>query len=497
MEPLSHKTRCRILLAVVAGVNLALWVIPSDVVTLIARDRHVLLGRYSREHFTWIIGVAVISAIVLVIGTGADERKRRRRALGVVTACLAVFLPTCVLDLVLRINAPDFYIKDTLAYHRPAMFKMDVDPQTGERIVIRDQPEAARSYPVLSEGYPEFPASLTSDARGFRNQTDLPQYDIVALGDSFAEGSKVSDEHPWPVRLAEFSGQSVYNLGMSGYAPQNYLAALKEVGLSLQPKTVVCMVYEENDFRAAELREEPESELSKFFKQSPLLQRLDAAIVGGLGHVNATGRVKGVEILAWLPIQVPPDGPSKAYAFSPTLVLDLYQTPEKLQATSQWKAITKIVTEMNETCRAAGARFVLIYTPSKPHVLLPIADKLPVEKFRAFAELRAKEKLPPPAEFYEKLLASLDVKETLTREFCAAKSIPFVSLTEVLRKSAARGEQVYFTYDDHFSPKGHEVAALAMTAFLAGEEPSLPTRSSDDESTPRAVPATRTASDDP
>ncbi|MCC7290998.1 MAG: hypothetical protein IT449_02930 [Phycisphaerales bacterium] len=474
MKTLPHKTRWRILLAVTAAVNLALWIFPSDVVTLIARDRHVLLGRYSREHLTWIIGVGVISAVVLLIGAGVDDRGRRRRALGVVTACLAVFLPTCTFDLILRINAPDFYIKDTLAYHRPAMFKADVDPRTGDPIVIRDLPEAARSYPVLPAGYPEFAATLTSDARGFRNQTDLPQYDIVALGDSFAEGSKVSDEHPWPRRLAESSGQSVYNLGMSGYAPQNYLASLKEVGLSLNPKTVVCMVYEENDFRAAELREEPESELSKFFKQSPILQMLDGAIVRGLGRVHATGNVKGIEVLSWLPIRVPQTEAGKSYAFSPTLVLDLYQTPEKLKATSQWKAITKILVEMNEACAAAGARFVLIYTPSKPHVLLPIAGKLPVEKFRAFAELRAKETLPPPAEFYEKVLASLDVKETLTREFCESKAIPFVSLTEVLRKSAASGEQVYFTYDDHFSPKGHEVAALAVTAFLAGDSPPAP-----------------------
>lgn len=494
MKPLTHKTRCRILLAAAAVVNLLLWIIPSDVVTLIARDRHVLLGRYSREHFTWIIGVGIISAIVLVIGAGADERKRRRRALGVATACLALFLPTCAFDLILRINAPDFYIKDTLAYHRPAMFKMDVDPQTGDPIIIRDLPEAARSYPVLPAGYPEFPATLTSDARGFRNKTELPRYDIVALGDSFAEGSKVSDEHPWPVRLAEFSGQTVCNLGMSGYAPQNYLASLKEVGLSLQPKIVMCMVYEENDFRAAELREEPESELSKFFKQSPILQMVDGAIVQGLGRINTTGHVRGVEILSWLPIRVPQTETGKSYAFSPTLVLDLYQTPEKLKATSQWKAITKILVEMNEACRAAGARFVLIYTPSKPHVLLPIAGKLPVEKFHAFAELRAKEKLPPPAEFYEKVLASLDTKETLTREFCESKSIPFISLTEVLRKCAARGEQVYFTYDDHFSPKGHEIAALATAAFLAGESPS---DRHDDAALPPADASTVTASDGP
>ena len=42
--------RQKIWLAVVIVTNLLLWIIPSDVVELIARDRQTLLGRYSRGH---------------------------------------------------------------------------------------------------------------------------------------------------------------------------------------------------------------------------------------------------------------------------------------------------------------------------------------------------------------------------------------------------------------------------------------------------------------
>ena len=31
-------------------VNAGVWIVPSDVVELMARDRQTLLGRYSREH---------------------------------------------------------------------------------------------------------------------------------------------------------------------------------------------------------------------------------------------------------------------------------------------------------------------------------------------------------------------------------------------------------------------------------------------------------------
>ena len=44
--------RQKIWLVVVMATNLARWLIPSDVVEQIARDRHTMLGRYSRQHFT-------------------------------------------------------------------------------------------------------------------------------------------------------------------------------------------------------------------------------------------------------------------------------------------------------------------------------------------------------------------------------------------------------------------------------------------------------------
>lgn len=460
----AHRMRWRIVLASAVVANLALWLIPSNVVTLIARDRHALLGRYSRSHFTWIILAAVVSLIVLFLTRPDDPLRRRRRGFATLAVALALLVPTCAADLILRTRAPVYYGKDTLAYHRPAHFRApsDGDPP----LMVRDAPEAARTYPDPPAGYPEFEGRMTCDRRGFRNQTDLESYDIVVLGDSFAEGSRVSDEHPWPVRLAVLTGRTVYNLGMSGYAPQNYRATLDEIGLSLHPKFVLCMLYEENDFRAAELRDQPESESGKFFKQSPILQQLDALIVRNLGPLHATGPVRGIEVLSWLPLRVPAGETGHPYTFSPNLLLDLYQTPDALTAKRQWKAITTILAGMNATCRDAGVRFVLVYAPSKPHVLLPLAEDLSAEKVHAFAELRAKQGLPEPAAFLAELLAALDVKETLTRKFCSGNEIEFVSVTEALRHAALAGQSVYFTYDDHFSPTGHEVVARAVADFI-------------------------------
>ncbi len=107
------------LLSAVVAVNFVLWAAPSDVVELIARDRQTLLGRYSRTHFAWNLALAPLSAVVLVIGLAGDPRVRRRRVLQVGGVALAVLPVTCATDLVLRTRAPVFYIRDTLAYHRP------------------------------------------------------------------------------------------------------------------------------------------------------------------------------------------------------------------------------------------------------------------------------------------------------------------------------------------------------------------------------------------
>lgn len=70
--------RQKIWLTIIIVVNLALWIIPSDVVEQIARDRHVLLGRYSRAHFSWIVGMLIFSAISFYVDWSTGQTYQRR-----------------------------------------------------------------------------------------------------------------------------------------------------------------------------------------------------------------------------------------------------------------------------------------------------------------------------------------------------------------------------------------------------------------------------------
>ena len=456
-------------------VNAVLWVIPSDVVELIARDRHTLLGRYSRTHFFWIIAMAVVFLINLYtdLAVGAVRRRRQFQVFAVLLAGVPSVL---MLDFFLRNPQRDHYVRDHVAYRRPANVTFSVDAV--------DKPEASRTYPDAPPGYPTVTCTYQTDKRGYRNQTDLEAYDVVALGDSFTEGSRVSDDDTWPVRLAKRSGLSVYNMGMSGYDPLKYAASLARFGFDLRPRYVLCMLYEGNDFRAvASDPSRTKSRFSKRFKsyakQSPILTALDRVIVDTFGPINATSPVKGTEILDWLPLAIPRNGNTHHYAFAPKQLRDLYQDAEAFERGPNWRSARDQLTWMRDECRKKSIRFVVVYAPSKAHVMLPaVADRLPAEKVARFTAISYGAGLPRSDIFLEELIKNIDTRETLVRRWCADEGVAFVSLTGALREAAVAGTQVYYTYDQHWTPDGHRIAAEVIADFLAGT--AKPARSAEE-----------------
>ncbi|MFQ5591054.1 MAG: hypothetical protein ACE5HE_07830 [Phycisphaerae bacterium] len=452
-------------LTIVIATNATLWAVPSNVVEQVARDRHTMLGRYSREHFSLNLGVLLISVVSFYVdwSTGRTYRKRWFQVIAVLlvlTPCLAV------VDFLLRTPERAHYVKDEVAYHRPANSTFEV--------VFEDRPRAVRTYPSTPDGYGKVVCKYKSDARGFRNATGLDRYDVVILGDSFAEGSSVSDEHVWAVRLADRSGLSVYNLGMSGYDPFHYLHSLKRYGLALKPRVVLCMVYEGNDFRSTKsdlkrLHPSVSKRFKKYVKQSPIVGSLDDLLISTFGPINSTGALKGGEILDWLPLAIPPGPRAKYYTFDPKQLRDLYESREAFSADKHWLNPRRQLNSMNQLCAEAGCRFVVVFAPIKAHVVMPpVGAALPPDKVRAFTALRYKKPLPAPAEFLRNLLERVDARESVMREWCEDEGILFLSVTVPLRDAALAGEQVYYTYDQHWTPVGHDVVARAVSQFIAG-----------------------------
>jgi hypothetical protein len=313
---------------------------------------------------------------------------------------------------------------------------------------------------------------------------------MVVLGDSFTEGSHVSDEHAWPVLFAQKSNLTVYNFGMSGGSPVTYVETLKRFGLGLSPKIVVCMLYEGNDFRGsnfARKKVERRWELEDLYKASPLRHSIKRALIRWLGPVNSRRFSKHtganpvslrlfetshpLYAVSWLPLAVP-DGPNaKYYAFKIKRLLSHFITKEDLQRSAGCRGLLSKLREIKKLCAENNIRFVVMYAPDKPHVLLPLVrDKLSAEKLHAFMALKKKD-LPAPGDLMDVLIPRLHVHESVIKEFCSKESIGFVSLTQSLREEILKGSQVYFTYDQHWTPLGQGVAADTLQRYI-GEHPA-------------------------
>lgn len=453
-----HRTALALLLLV----NALAWMLPSNVAEQFAREQPVLLGRYSRTHFAWLIGLAILTPAILFPAFATSPVMLRRRVFAVFSAALAGGLALFAANVVLYFVTDYPYVAGEHVYHRP--------PGARYHSTYEDRPEPGQAYPVVRPGFGLVECTLTFDANGYRNHAVPEACDIVTVGDSFTEGSRVSDGDEWPARLAATTGEKIYNVGISGYGLPEYVAAVKTFGLPRRPRVVVCMLYEGNDFRSTTTQAMRGVTLRQMVKASPLLMKLDDAILRGLGPIGAESAARGLDMLAWQPLALP-EGPSaRYYAFAPKQLLELFAEAETFQAGEAWFASKGLLKELNQACRAAGATLVVAYAPTKAHVVFPAAaDRLPGKDVLAYCRLRYKKELPPADRICREIAAALDKRESIISQWCAQASIRFVSLTSALREACIAGRPCYYTYDQHWSPIGHEVAARALSAWITSQ----------------------------
>jgi len=455
--------------ALVLLINALLWIIPGDVAYLIAQQRDILLGRYSLGQFTLLLVLIPVSAIILYLNW-SDKKNERKRQFQIIALSVSVLISILAMDAFLRLVERKNYVGQSDLYHRT--------PNTTQTGITKDVPEAAFSYPKSPPGFPDIKFTLTTDKRGFRNKTDLEKYDLITLGDSFTEGSGVSDDQHWPHILSQKTGLTVCNLAMSGGSPLSYLETLKKYALPLSPKTVICMLYEGNDFRDSNFKKKTgaTNTLGNFFKASPLRRVIKNSLIRFFGAMSAKAvaddkaevSADSLKTVSWLPIAVP-DGPQpKYYAFKIKALTTHYENKDKSTFfnSSGCRKTFEAIGEIKKICDRSNIRFILAYAPDKPHVLLPlIKDKLTAGQLYDFLALKEKN-LPPAKELMEAVLSHINTAESATEEFCRQNSIEFVSLTEPLRKGIAAGLQLYFTYDQHWTPLGQQTAADTLSYYL-------------------------------
>ncbi|MHC4742087.1 MAG: alginate O-acetyltransferase AlgX-related protein [Planctomycetota bacterium] len=443
------------------------WIIPSNVTYLIAQNRNVLLHRYSLGHFTIALILIPIAAASLYLTWARNKEDEKQRQFKVLAITISILFSLILVDIAARILIRHKrYVEAKNYWYRP--------PNSVVEGSAEDIPEEAFLYPNTPPGYPDIEYTLTADKRGFRNTSDLQQYDIVTIGDSFTEGSRVTDEDAWPVLLQEETDLKTYNLGMSAGHPGTYFETLKKFQPELSPKTVVCLLYEGNDFREYNYRSKqtiPDI-IEDYFRTSPIRAALKKLLIRCFGS-TVTVQAKADRPppdpngpLSWLPVAAPPGPDAKYYTFKIKRLLEHYVTREEFLQSPGLQAAFDALRQINSLCKEKNIRLIIAFAPDKPNILLPLITQIVrPQQLRAFMALKQKD-LPPADKLVEDLLARHHIQESAVKEFCKTESIEFLSLTYPLRKATAEGIQTYFTYDQHWTPLGHKIAAKTIAKKL-------------------------------
>ena len=466
----------RAIALIVFLVSLAIWTLSSDLLELIAEQEEILFGLYSRQRFGQLFLGSVIlwTLVYLLLSDMKFNRFMFFKVLAVTSSTLiSIFAVILGSQWLLAPRYVEQQVQETadgidlegIVRHRP--------PNQKYQLTWNDQPPTHRSYPSAPQGHAPVEIELTTDQYGYRNASVLESYKIVVAGDSYVAGSQVSDHQAWPVLLSEMMDQTVYNLGVSGSDPQVYLNNFVQLGLQFKPETVIFMIYEGNDFKStqrdAEEKKEVslEEEISVMTKNSPVTAGLRRFSNQVLELINSDAPVPDYETrLGWMPVGIKSNSREIHYSFKPKRVSYLYNTYDEFQRSSEWDFAADIFRKMKQVAKQNDIRLLIVYAPSKPHVVLPVAEKdIPAQQLYNFMTYREKS-LPAADVLKQELFDRLDSQEEVVRDFCEGEGIEFLSTTNLLQQQTGAGVQTYYTYDQHWTPKGNELIARLISDYL-------------------------------
>lgn len=91
------------------------------------------------------------------------------------------------------------------------------------------------------------PYSTGHDALGLRNAEMPERSNFIAIGDSQTYGDSAPRNGSWPHQLGELLHEPVYNMGLGGYGPLQYLYLAQHEARKFKPKQLVVAFYFGND----------------------------------------------------------------------------------------------------------------------------------------------------------------------------------------------------------------------------------------------------------
>ena len=291
--------------------------------------------------------------------------------------------------------------------------------------------------------------TFTTDGKGFRNPTEIDRADVALVGDSYVEGAYISDEETAAVRLHELTGQTVANLGVSGYGTLQELKILEKYALPLQPRAIAWFYFEGNDldddqaYENAMAYEEgapaPATRPSMAARWREFVDR--SFVANAFTELRAIAdplAPNAVDSFGWFRDRA---GVSHRFYFFDFYATRAFGDYERERFEAEQAAFRRGAA----LCRARGVRLVVLYVPIK---------------FRVYGDRCVYPPGSPCATWHPWDL------ESRFAAFARDAGIELVSLTDPMRRAAANGDVVYWPEDSHWNAAGHRLVAEVLRSVL-------------------------------
>jgi hypothetical protein len=311
------------------------------------------------------------------------------------------------------------------------------------------------------------------DDWGFRNAAVPDTVDIVAIGDSQTYGNTATMDDSWPYVLGRMAGMSVYNMGLGGYGPNQYLHLLKSKALDLKPKMIIVGLSMTDDFdnafritygldHWAYLRTLGPDEFNVktwqfeptvgWFKKTRVWLSLHSVTYQILFHGPLLGRFQGELQMRYAKqlydtttsLEVPEKQIKEV--FRPEALLNNLNQESK-SVREGMRISFDLLRQMDEICRQNGIRFVVVVIPTKEMV---------------FSEYLEHNDAIHLSSVLNRLMANERAARERTFSYLTDASISYVDLLPALKRAAQHQLYNRTATDMHPNRNGYRVYAEAV-----------------------------------
>lgn len=289
----------------------------------------------------------------------------------------------------------------------------------------------------------EEPITVKYDRFGFRNETELHDWDVAIAGDSFTELGHLPYDQLFTTMLGRRFNLRVLNLGVGNTGPLTQLSYLEDYAKAPSLKHVVIVFFEGNDIgdlnreymALLDFEATGKRPVRQFRKQTSMLRALGEQI----------RRIRYPVVPAGPPVDAVFMG--RTGVVQVTLGL-LPPTQAELSKLTR-DALQRFVHDYAEFAHKTCVRPWLVYMPCKASVLS--------------GQIQPTEQAPDSVRTFK----STDLP-ALVAELCAKRGIRFVDLTPSLREETHRSGELLFNalYDTHLNARGSAFVAEELAKQL-------------------------------